>query len=428
MSKSKLVEDIYPLIDPATARILRRNPLVLRWAGQRKSSWDTKKKVCFLDTIARKWSCAPICVLTREENGVMSECVFDGAHKLEAICEFIHGDYAITEIGDSSWKTSPLQPYVGKTFSELPPAMQNDFMKYEFTFNYVPDSVANDPETRKILWGRLNNAGTPLNGYELDIPVYGTLHTLLEEQATDWTKSAIYIHEESSRGQLEEKLYHLLALSDDAWQLPAFSSLPNLNKKWRETLGGTVDEIHERIHLNKSQYSDRLKLLRKFLQELENRATFSRDGVTLSMAPHQIPLLILLGRLGYWFPTFTQFNINADAISKRFKEEFFLKSPDDLAHHLGCSNRNATFQNKLIAYVDAILEPLSKKERRYFTKAERKAVLARQNGRCALCREKANLKGSEADHIIPVCQGGKTTIDNCQVLHRHCHQNKSTQS
>ena len=424
MSRSKLVEDLYPLTDPATAKILRRNPLILRWAGQRRSTWKPQQKICFLDTIVRGWSCAPLYFLTHEQDGVITENVFDGAHKLESVCEYIRGEYPIAKItNEEVWKTSPLQPYIGKTFSELPVAMQSLFLKYEFTINYVSADVANNPEARQILWQRLNNAGTPLNGYELAIPVYGSLHTLLEEQASDWTKSVVYVRDQSNRGQLEQKLYQLLALSDETWRLPPFSSLPNLYEKWRDTLGSTMAEIEERINASKSEYSDRLKRLRKFLQELEDRGTFPSD---VPLSGHQVPLLILLGRLGYWFPTFTQFNIHADAISKLLKEQVFLRSPDELTAQLGCTARNAKFQNKLIEFADGLFAPFSKQERRYFTKTERKTALQKQGHRCALCREKVSINACEADHIIPVCRGGKTTPENCQVLHRHCHQNKSS--
>jgi hypothetical protein len=426
MSKSKLVEDLYPLIDPATARIMKRPPLVLRWVKQRNSIWTTHQKVCFLDTVARGWSCAPLYFLSHEKDGVQSENLFDGAHKLESIYQYIRGDYEIVEIKDYSWKTSPLQQFVGKQFSELPLALQNKFLKYEFNINYVPEDVANDPEALRILWQRLNNAGTPLNGYELDIPVYGSLHNLLEEQSNDWTNTIIFTKQESQRGKLEEKLYQLLALSDETWQLPSFSSLPDLYVKWRATLGSTITEIEERIHSNKPDYTDRLKRLRKFLQELESRGTFRNGDVPFNMTPHQVPLLIILGRLGYWFSTFSQFNIHAEEISKKLKSEIFGKSANDVVKQMNCPSRNAKFQSKVIEYIDAFLEPLSKRERRFFTKEERKCKLAIQNNRCALCSQKLALNDSEADHVIPVCQGGKTTLDNCQVLHRHCHQNKGT--
>ena len=59
---------------------------------------------------------------------------------------------------------------------------------------------------------------------------------------------------------------------------------------------------------------------------------------------------------------------------------------------------------------------------RTFTESQKRAVYERQNGNCPLCiaehREKVHyeLSEMEADHITPWCEGGKTEIDNCQML------------
>ena len=53
-------------------------------------------------------------------------------------------------------------------------------------------------------------------------------------------------------------------------------------------------------------------------------------------------------------------------------------------------------------------------------------LLKRQKGKCNLCgltfREVDVL---EVDHIIPKSQGGKDEYKNLQLLHRHCHDEKS---
>ena len=36
-----------------------------------------------------------------------------------------------------------------------------------------------------------------------------------------------------------------------------------------------------------------------------------------------------------------------------------------------------------------------------------------------------NIDDAEVDHIVPFAQGGKTEIENAQLLHRHCNREKS---
>ena len=53
-------------------------------------------------------------------------------------------------------------------------------------------------------------------------------------------------------------------------------------------------------------------------------------------------------------------------------------------------------------------------------------LLQQQRGRCARCglyfREK---RSWEVDHIVPTSQGGARTLDNLQLLHPHCHDQKT---
>lgn len=68
---------------------------------------------------------------------------------------------------------------------------------------------------------------------------------------------------------------------------------------------------------------------------------------------------------------------------------------------------------------------------RAFTDNERRKVYERQNGICPHCvrehREKIHyeLSEMEADHITPWCEGGKTNIDNCQMLCKEHNRRKS---
>ena len=61
---------------------------------------------------------------------------------------------------------------------------------------------------------------------------------------------------------------------------------------------------------------------------------------------------------------------------------------------------------------------------------EMKTAIARklklQDGKCAWCKLTFQEEDIiEIDHIIPKCIGGNNNKDNCQLLHRHCHDNKT---
>ncbi len=68
---------------------------------------------------------------------------------------------------------------------------------------------------------------------------------------------------------------------------------------------------------------------------------------------------------------------------------------------------------------------------RAFTDNEKRLIYERQQGICPVCkkenREKQvyNIEEMEADHITPWCEGGKTNVDNCQMLCKEHNRRKS---
>ena len=72
---------------------------------------------------------------------------------------------------------------------------------------------------------------------------------------------------------------------------------------------------------------------------------------------------------------------------------------------------------------------LTRKEKylnlRSFTNSQKRTLYERQNGICPVCSEHFEITHMEADHITPWSQGGKTELDNGQMLCRDCNRRKS---
>lgn len=62
---------------------------------------------------------------------------------------------------------------------------------------------------------------------------------------------------------------------------------------------------------------------------------------------------------------------------------------------------------------------------RQFDQKTKRAKYQQQKGICANCGKYFEIEEMEADHIDPWHSGGKTTIENCQMLCRHCNRVKS---
>lgn len=62
---------------------------------------------------------------------------------------------------------------------------------------------------------------------------------------------------------------------------------------------------------------------------------------------------------------------------------------------------------------------------RTFTDNMKRETYERQEGICAKCTEKFDMKDMEADHITPWHEGGRTIAENCQMLCKDCNRKKS---
>jgi len=62
---------------------------------------------------------------------------------------------------------------------------------------------------------------------------------------------------------------------------------------------------------------------------------------------------------------------------------------------------------------------------RAFSSKQKREVYEEQEGICPNCEEHFELNEMEADHITPWSEGGKTSIENCQMLCKKCNRTKS---
>ena len=63
---------------------------------------------------------------------------------------------------------------------------------------------------------------------------------------------------------------------------------------------------------------------------------------------------------------------------------------------------------------------------RAFPEKTKLAVWEKQNHKCALCGKEFDIEFMEGDHITPWRDGGRTTVENCQMLCRECNRRKGS--
>lgn len=74
------------------------------------------------------------------------------------------------------------------------------------------------------------------------------------------------------------------------------------------------------------------------------------------------------------------------------------------------------------------VENIKSEPRKYLNSMDKQQLLRDQNYKCNLCENVIKIypfSTSDADHIIPISLGGKTSIENIQLLCISCHREKS---
>lgn len=99
---------------------------------------------------------------------------------------------------------------------------------------------------------------------------------------------------------------------------------------------------------------------------------------------------------------------DADAMEARIKELF---ANPDISRNKGVYEYLITGNERAVSI-------------RAFPESDKIIMYERQNHKCAICKKTFDISQMHGDHIIPWSQGGKTTLDNGQMLCTDCNLRK----
>ena len=85
------------------------------------------------------------------------------------------------------------------------------------------------------------------------------------------------------------------------------------------------------------------------------------------------------------------------------------------------TEKKGIYEYVLSGMDESIAKKLSK---RAFSNSDKRTMYERQNGICPICGEYHDIKDMVGDHIIPWFRGGKTTLDNLQMVCVRCNLGK----
>ena len=107
----------------------------------------------------------------------------------------------------------------------------------------------------------------------------------------------------------------------------------------------------------------------------------------------------------------------------RYKDTQY--NTDALEHELSALMLDEEAESKKGIYYYVLKRDEKYLNLRAFPESIKRSVYERQGGICAKCGKRCDISEMEGDHITPWSEGGKTTVENCQMLCKTCNRKKS---
>ena len=339
--------------------------LDIRPPYQREFIYNEKEQQAVITTVLNGY---PLNIMYWVKRNDDAECpyeVMDGQQRTLSLCEYVAGKFA----------------YDFKNFFNQPADIQKKILDYKLTVY-----VCEGEESEKLEWFKtINIAGKSLNEQEIRNAVYAGPFVSDAKKHFSKTNCAAYrlgkdlVNGSPIRQEFFKKALDWMAAHETRYGKP-------------QTIVGYMSE-HQH-DLNAGPLWTYFQSVLHWTMDTFNMKKFKKIMKGLDWA--------------------------------KFYDEYHEKSLDikDMEHRIvDClSDDEIQKPQGIIPYV------LTGEERyldlRAFPEKIKLAVWEQQGHKCTLCGKEFDIEFMEADHITPWCDGGRTVLENCQVLCRECNRRK----
>ncbi len=375
---------------------------------QRPAVWTRAQKQLLIDSMLREYD-VPKFYLHR--TGKDTYDVIDGQQRLRAIWEFFEGGFALAKDAED------VDGYEikGKKYDELDYDIQDRINSYNLDF-VVLDYVEED-EIREMFL-RLQN-GTSLKAQEKRNAMPGRMGDFVRATAKHPLFGKVNFSNSRFTFDLIAAQMTLLYLNKGICNIKD-KDLNAMYEKYRDFDVSSSDAktINRILDYMNAMFPEKAP-------ELKRYSVISLFILIMDIMPNY-DIRNREQDLAQWFIEFE---------AQRTEDES--KAPEDqdpllVIYHERVSNSSDTFDslsyrhNFLKESLLSTVKNLPQKDaKRNFDEAQRQVIFRRGNGICRLCGRKCEWNDWEADHIIPWSKGGKTEIENGQILCPSCNSKKS---
>lgn len=338
--------------------------LDIRPAYQREFVYNEKQRNEVIKTVSKGF---PLNVMYWSVSDSGNFEIIDGQQRTISICQFINNDFSVEFDGRALM------------FHSLPDDLQKAMLDYELT---VYQCKGEDSE--KLDWFQtINIAGVELTKQELRNAVYtGKWVTEAKKHFSKRQNPAQQLYGDYLSGASLRQEFLEIALD------------------WISHRNGESIEEYMTKHQHDDDASELWQYFKSVMAWLENVfSNHSKERLKLMKGQ----------KWGYYYNTHKDDIFNAQKLEQRIVELITDKEVD----------------NKKGIYAFLLTGQEKHLSLRTFDDKEKHEMYAGQEGICLACKEHFDYDKMEADHIVPWSQGGKTTIENGQMLCKPCNRTKS---
>ncbi len=341
--------------------------LDIRPPYQREFVYDEKEQQAVITTVLNGYPLNVMYWVKRAEDAECPYEVMDGQQRTLSLCEYVAGKFS----------------YDYKNFFNQPADVQKKILDYKLTI-YVCEGEPSE----KLEWFKtINIAGEPLKEQEINNAIYaGPFVSDAKRHFSKTNCGAYRLGKDLVNGSPIRQDFLKVALT---WMADHETRLGH-----RQTVVG---------YMAQHQHDPNANNMWSYFQTVLNWAITNFDMKKFKKIMKGLDWALFYDKYGS--KTLDTKDL-AEKISKLMKDSEVEK------------------KNGIIPYVLTGDEHYL--DLRAFPEDIKLMVWEKQNHKCALCGKEFDLEFMEGDHITPWRDGGRTVVENCQMLCRECNRRKGS--
>ena len=339
--------------------------LDIRPPYQREFIYNEKEQQAVITTVLNGY---PLNIMYWVKRNDDAECpyeVMDGQQRTLSLCEYVAGKFA----------------YDFKNFFNQPADIQKKILDYKLTVY-----VCEGEESEKLEWFKtINIAGKSLNEQEIRNAVYAAPFVSDAKKHFSKTNCAAYrlgkdlVNGSPIRQEFFKKALDWMAAHETRYGKPQ-TIVGYMSEHQHDLNAGPLWTYFQSV-LHWSMDTFNMKKFKKIMEGLD------------------------------WAKFYDEYHEKSLDIKDMEQRIVDCLSDDEIQKPQGIIPYVLTGEER---YLDL----------RAFPEKIKLAVWEQQGHKCTLCGKELDIEFMEADHITPWCDGGRTVLENCQVLCRECNRRK----